>query len=494
MNLYSWLKSHAKARPAKVAIRFKDQEITFSELYKLTDSLATALRKAGIGRDDHITLMLPNMPEFVITYMAGIGAGAVVTLVNPSYTSRELRHILMDSDSKALIIEHDNIDTYEAIAGECPQAVVITAGRDGNFSKWVSEAGSGIMEDRERDDVAVMIYSSGLIGYPMGAMLTQGNLDHNSDLMRICMNADETDTTLTVIPCFHSFSASVNMLSMLRYGGTVYLMKKLDFKELHHAVANCGITAICAVPTLFYGLVFHPDLGDLTYTQMKTLIGGGSALPIEVYNAFREKFNADIRQGYGLTEASPVCSVNQKHLPIKPESIGTTVPGVSARVEDDYGNILKPGQTGEILFKGPNIMKGYYRQEQETKRVITDGWLHTGDLGYIDEDGFIFITGYKKDMVITSGFNVYSREVVNVLNSMPGIRDSAIVGEPDLMRGAIIKAFIVREDASLTEDEVKKFSRKQLAPFKAPRKVEFVPEIPRDAKGKVLTDMLKGSS
>jgi long-chain acyl-CoA synthetase len=158
------------------------------------------------------------------------------------------------------------------------------------------------------------------------------------------------------------------------------------------------------------------------------------------------------------------------------------------------GNIVKPGEVGELLFKGPNIMKGYYKQEQETKRIITDGWLHTGDLGYMDEDGFIYITGYMKDMVITSGFNVYSREVENVLNSMPGIRDSAIIGEPDLMRGAVIKAFIVRDDAALSEDEVKKFARKQLAPFKTPRKVEFVPEIPRNEEGKVLVDVLKGAS
>jgi long-chain acyl-CoA synthetase len=494
MNLYSWLKAHAKARPAKIAIRLKDSEISFGELYRLTDSFGTALHRAGIGIGDHVTLMLPNMPEFVITYMAVIGIGAVVTPVNPSYTSRELKHILSDSDSKALIIEHNNIGTYEAIARECPQANVITTGNEGNFSRWVSESGSGIVEDRDRDDVAAMIYSSGLTGYPMGAMLTQGNLDHNSDLMRICMDCDDSDSTLTVIPCFHSFSASANMLSMLRYGGTIYLMKKLDFRELHHALAACGITAICAVPTLFYGLVYHPDLVGIDYTRMKTLIAGGSALPIEVYDAFKQAFHADIRQGYGITEASPVCSVNQKHLPIRPTSIGTPVPGVTARVEDNKGNTLKPGEVGELLFKGPNIMKGYYKQEQETKRIITDGWLHTGDLGYMDEDGFVYITGYIKDMVITSGFNVYSREVENVLNSMPGIRDSAIIGEPDLMRGAVIKAFIVRDDLALTEDEVKKFARKQLAPFKTPRKVEFVPEIPRNENGKVLMDILKGAS
>ncbi|HNS88670.1 MAG TPA: AMP-binding protein [Deltaproteobacteria bacterium] len=491
MNLYSWLQGHAKERPGKVAIRFRDQEITFRELYRLTDALGTALRGAGVNRDDHVTLMLPNVPEFVLTYMATIGIGAVVTPINPSYTSRELKHILGDSDSRVLVIEQSNRDTYDDIAAECPQKAVITTGPGGSFPEWVTGSGSGIVEDRGRDDVAVMIYSSGLTGYPMGAMLTQGNLDHNSDLLRLCMEADDTDTTLTLIPCFHSFSASVNMLSMLRYGGTIYLMKKLDFRELRHALTDGGVTAICAVPTLFYGLVHHPDLSDIDYAAVRTLIAGGSALSVEVYDAFKEKFHTDIRQGYGITEASPVCSVNRKNRPIKPTSIGQTVPGVAARVQDDEGNILGPGQTGELLFKGPNIMKGYYRREQETRDIIRDGWLHTGDLGYTDEEGYIFITGYKKDMVITSGFNVYSREVTNVLNSLPGIRDSAIIGEPDLMRGAIIKAFVVSDGAELTEDDVKKFARRQLATFKTPRKVVFVPEIPRDGKGRVLFDLLR---
>lgn len=491
MNLYSWLREHARVRPGKVAVRFRDQEITFGELYRLADALGTALSRSGIGRDDHVTLMLPNIPEFIITYMASIGIGAVVTTVNPSYTSRELRHIMSDSDSKVLVMEGDNRGTYDAIARECPQKVVITTGSSGSFHEWVSGGGSGIMEERDRDDTAVMIYSSALTGYPMGAMLTQGNLDHNSDLMRICMEADDTDTTLTLVPCFHSFSASVNMLSMLRYGGTIYLMKKLDFKELAHALTVGGVTAVCAVPTLFYGLVHHPDLTGIDYTNMRTLIAGGSALPMEVYDSFREKFHADIRQGYGITEASPVCSVNQKYRAIKPASIGQTVPGVSVRVEDDDGNVCRPGETGELLFRGPNIMKGYYKRERETREIIRDGWLHTGDLGYVDEEGYIYITGYKKDMVITSGFNVYSREVTNVINSLPGVRDSAITGEPDLMRGAIIKAFVVRDSVDLTEDDVKKFARKQLANFKAPRKVVFVPEIPRDDKGRVMFDLLR---
>lgn len=490
MNIYSWLQTHSRVRPEKIAIKYRDQQITYSELFRLTESLGSALRAAGIRRDDHVTIMLPNIPEFVISYMSIIGIGAIVTPVNPSFTSQELKHILSDSDSRGLIIEHRNMEAYESIHEECPQKVVITTGQDGDFSRWVSSQGKGIAEERELHDVAVMIYSAGLTGYSMGAMLTQGNLMHQSDLLRLCMDGDDTDTTLTIIPCFHSFSASGNMLSMLRYGGTIYLMKKLDFKELRHALLHEGITTISAVPTLFYGLLHHPSLSDIEYSGMKTLVAGGSALSLEIYDAFKERFHADIRQGYGITEASPVCTVNRKHAPIKPSSIGLPVPGVEARVVDDSGHALHPGETGELLFRGPNIMKGYYNHPEETGEIIRDGWLHTGDLGYMDEDGYVFITGYMKDMIITSGFNVYCREVVNVLNSLPGIEDSAIIGEPDLMRGAVIKAFVVRSDQSITEDDVKKYARRQLASYKTPRKVEFVSKIPRDRNGKVIPDLL----
>ncbi|MDT8272301.1 MAG: AMP-binding protein, partial [Desulfomonilia bacterium] len=207
--------------------------------------------------------------------------------------------------------------------------------------------------------------------------------------------------------------------------------------------------------------------------------------------SFRERFQRNIRQGYGITEASPVCSCNYRPFPIKPDSIGRTVPGVQAKVVDEQGAELTPGEHGEILFKGPNIMKGYYRREKETREVISDGWLSTGDLGFMDEDGYIYITGYKKDMVITSGFNVYCREVQNVLNSLPGVRDSAITGEPDLMRGAIIKAFIVCDDPSVSENTIKHAARKLLASYKTPRKVIFVREIPRDEQGKVLFDHME---
>ncbi|HNY66455.1 MAG TPA: AMP-binding protein [Deltaproteobacteria bacterium] len=491
MNIYSWLRDHAAQRPDKVAIRFKDTAITYRELFSLTGKLGTALRDAGISRGDNVAVMLPNIPEFIISYMGAIGIGAVAVPVNPTFTSRELAHILKDSEAKGIVIEENNFSTYGDIQDRFPLNAVITTGESGNFSQWTAGADRGICEDMDLDDTAAMVYSSGLTGNPMGAMLTQRNLDHNSDLMRICGGADDTDTTLTLIPCFHSFSASVNMLSMLRYGGTVYLIKSLDFRELSNVLKNGGITCLCAVPTLFFGLLHHPDVQDVDYSRMKIIIAGGSALSMEVYKGFKERFGVDIRQGYGITEATPVCAYNANNIPLKPMSIGPAVPGVEARIMDDEGRVLGPNEKGEIIFKGPNIMKGYYKKEKETREIIRDGWLYTGDLGYMDEDGYIYITGYKKEMIITSGFNVYNKEVENVLNSIPGVKDSAVVGIPDLMRGAIIKAFVVTSDPNLSESDVKRQARRMLAPYKTPRKVEFVAVIPRDKDGRALVEEIE---
>ncbi len=490
MNLYSWLEAHGKERPDKVCIKTRDREITFAEFRDSTRRLAGALRNAGIKPGDHISMVLPNIPEFVMCYMAIVGMGATVVPVNPAYTARELAHILDDSDSKGIILEQSALESYREVLEERRLGIVITTGPEGNFKQWLGGSPMDLVEDFPPDTVASMVYSSGLTGYPMGAMLTHGNLDHNSDLMRTMMDCTHQDMTMTVIPLFHSFSASVNMLSMLNYGGTIYLMKRVDFKEFAAAVNDGGITAICAVPTLFFGLIHHPDVQGVDYSKVSTLIAGGSALPLQIYNDFKEKYHQELRQGYGITEASPVCSVNRKHRVIKPETIGQTVAHVEVMVVDDQGRPVPTGQHGELLFKGPNIMKGYYKRPAETSEIIKDGWLYTGDLGFVDSEGYITITGYKKEMVITSGFNVYSREVEGVLNEVPGVRDSTIIGVPDLMRGAIIKAYIVRDNPELTEQEIKHFARKRLASYKNPRMIAFVDEIPRDAHGKVILSEL----
>jgi long-chain acyl-CoA synthetase len=490
MNIYSWLKDQAKERPNKLSIRTYNQAFSYHELLRITQSLGTALKAAGIAKGDKVLIVLPNTPEFVISYMTIVGLGAIVVPVNPSYTPWELSYLIANSEAKAIILERSRLETYRDILETSPLEMVITTGEEGNFRQWVNGPAGEIGEDLASDDVAVMLYSSGLTGYPMGAMLTQGNLDHNSEAMRICMDCDETDTTLTVIPLFHSFSASVNMLSMLRLGGTVYLMKKPNFKEMDFALREAGVTAIGAVPTIYFGLIHHPEIPDVDCSGLNTLIAGGSALSMEIFNGFKAKFHKEIRQGYGITEASPVCSVNRKHRPIKPETIGQTIHDVEVLVVDDHNRPLPAYQTGELLFKGPNIMKGYFKFEKETTEILQEGWLHTGDLGFVDDEGYITITGYKKEMIITSGFNVYIREVEGVLNAIPGVKEAVITGVPDLMRGAIVKAYIVTNSRRISEPEVKHEAHKRLAPYKTPRTIAFVPEIPRNKEGGVEWSLL----
>ena len=491
MNIYSWLRDSASDKPGKVCLTYKGRELTYGEFKRLTDAFGTSLRLAGIGRGDFVTMVLPNSSEFMIAYLAIAGIGAVVVPVNPAYSPRELAHILKDSGSKALIIERSKVSNYEAIQAQCPLETVITVGDDGNFQTWVSGKADELGEDMASDDVAAMVYSAGLTGYAMGAMLTHGNLSHNSDLMRQCFNCDETDRALVMIPCFHTFSASANFLSMIRLGASMHVMKGMDLAELKYALTEGGVTTVGAVPPLCFAFVHHPDLQTIDYKRLKAIISGGAALPLEIYHAFKERYGCEIYEGYGLTEASPVCSVNSIHKPVKPGSIGTVVPEVEVRVVDENGADVPVGSGGELIFRGPNVMKGYYRHERETNDIIRDGWLYTGDLGHVDADGYIYITGFKKEMIIVSGFNVYNREVEGVLKSIAGVRDAAIVGLPDLMRGATIRAYVVKEaGAELSEKELKVQARSQLANYKTPREFVFVDAIPRDANGKVLAEQL----
>lgn len=489
MNIHEWVERNAREIPGKTCMRWKDGEITFGELARLTGALGSSLRNAGIGRGDHVTLMLPNCPEFVIAYLAVAGISAASVTVNPAYTARELEHIINDSESKALIITRAGLDTYTKISERCPLKVVITTGEGGDFEEW-TRGGEPLVSEGDGGDTAAIIYSAGLTGQPMGAMLTHRNLFHQADLLYNCFGVDGDDTTLTLIPCFHAFSASVNMLSMIRYGGTMYLMPKLDFAEMYRALTEGGVTVIGGVPALFFGMAFKPELEKVDMGRLKAFISGGAALPVEVYDAFKQRFGCEIYQGYGITEAAPTCATNCGRQENRPASIGPVVPEVSVKIVDDEGRELGPHETGELLFKGPNIMKGYYNQPEATAQMLKNGWLHTGDLGHQDEDGYLYITGYKKEMVIVSGFNVYHREVEGVVSEMPGVRDCAMGGDPDLMRGTLVKVYVVRESEELSERDVKSYAREQLARYKTPRKVIFVDEIPRDAAGKVLRDEL----
>jgi long-chain acyl-CoA synthetase len=392
-------------------------------------------------------------------------------------TPYELSFLLADSDAKVFITQPTLTKRFDEIKNGLPLCRHLLTTDD---LKRIAAAGPYTIDlpDIAPDDPAVMIYTSGLTGKPLGAMLTHHNLLTQSTLLMTICSADETFRGLAVIPHFHSFGAVGNMLGPMWVGAGVVLMERFTLDSIFKTIEKEKVTYIAAVPRLFMGMVFHDKADQYDMSSLKCCITGGSAMPPEFIPLFREKFGVLLVEGYGLTEASPVCSVGRLEMPVKPGSIGTPIPGVRVRVVDGARRELPTGEIGELLIQGDNVMKGYYKDPDMTAKVIRDGWLHTGDLARIDEDGYIFLTGRIKRMVITSGFNVYPVEVETVLNMHPSVQASRIESKPDLLRGEIVKALIVpRPGMPPDEKGIMKHCRTYLSSYKIPREIEFVDKI-----------------
>ncbi|HTZ38782.1 MAG TPA: AMP-binding protein, partial [Syntrophales bacterium] len=332
--------------------------------------------------------------------------------------------------------------------------------------------------DAAEDDPAVMIYTSGLTGKPLGAVLTHGNLIAQSGLLVALFDGSQDDTGLSLIPLFHSFGAVANMLNPILMGACVVMLDAFSIESIFKAIETEKVTYMTAVPRVYLGMLLQEGTEKFDLSSLKFCVTGGSAMPPAYMPQFEKKFKVPLREGYGLTEASPVCSVTRLHTEQKPGSIGVPIPGVQARIVDPNDRDLPRGEIGELIVRGPNIMKGYYKDDAATAQVLRNGWLHTGDLALIDADGHIFLKGRTKRMIITSGFNVYPREVEIVLNMHPAVLDSKAIGKPDLMRGEVVKALVVKKKgADADEKAILKHCRAYLSSYKIPREIEFVDRL-----------------
>jgi long-chain acyl-CoA synthetase len=463
--------------PDNTALIYEDQTIDYRTLDRAVSALAHHFQALGLGKGDKAALMLPNCPEFVVAYFACQKIGAVAVTLNVLSTSYELSHLLADSDARVFITQPALTRRFEEIRKDLPLCRHLLTTDD--LKRIAAEGPITIdIPDIAPDDPAVMIYTSGLTGKPLGAMLTQHNLLTQSDLIRIVCKGTEHFRSLAVIPLFHSFGAVVNMLAPIRVGARIVLMERFTLDSIFKTIDKEKVNYIAAVPRLFMGMVFHDKADQYDVSSLEFCITGGSAMPPEFIPLFREKFGVLLVEGYGLTEASPVCSVSRLEMPVKPGSIGTPIPGARARVVDEAGRELPTGEIGELLIQGDNVMKGYYKNPEMTAKVIREGWLHTGDLARIDEGGYIFLTGRLKRMVITSGFNVYPVEVETVLNMHPCVQASRIEGKPDLIRGEIVKALIVPKPGVAPDEKgIMKHCRMYLSSYKIPREIEFVDKI-----------------
>ena len=471
-------------RPVLIA---ENNRITYKQLSLAVEAVAQSLKNLGMGKGDKVALMLPNIPEFVYCYLAVVQSGAVVAPLNTASTPSELLYALNDSDAKILITQLSAEKKYREIKERLISCRTLYLVDNGNhpFSsndEGSANATSSFSATIDPDDPAVMIYTAGLTGRPLGAVLTHRNLCAQLDMIQPILRREPDDVGLSLIPLFHSFGGTVNMLNVIQAGCSTVLMDRLTMDSLFSAIEREKISYICAVPRLFIGMVFHEKASKYDLSSLKLCVTGGSAMPPDFIPVFEQKFGIRILEGYGLTEASPACSFNRLEHVAKPGSIGTALTGIDIKIIDDDGRELPRNTVGEVLVRGDNVMKEYYKNEQATASVIRENWLQTGDLGRMDDEGYIFLTGRKKRMIITSGFNVYPREVETVLNLHPAVQDSRVIGREDLLRGELVTAQIVPRNGLRPDDkEIIRHCKEYLSAYKVPREIEYVSKIKESA-------------
>ncbi|OPY86297.1 MAG: Long-chain-fatty-acid--CoA ligase [Syntrophaceae bacterium PtaU1.Bin231] len=481
MDLGRMLEATASRFGERTAFLYEDDAISYERLNRSVSAFANYLKTLGLGRGDHIAVMLANCPEFVVSYFAIQKLGGVAVTLNVLSTPYELRHLLGNSDSRAFITSASAAKRYEEIKPEIPlcRHLILADGESSPFPKALAEGPfTFAIPDIGPDDPAVMIYTAGLTGKPRGAVLTHNNLYTQSNLLRSICQADESARGLAIIPFFHSFGAVANMLAVIRVGASAVLMDHFTLDSIFGAIERQKVTYIAAVPRLFLGMVFHDRKANFDVSSLRFCVTGGAAMPPDFIPVFEKEFHVKILEGYGLTEGSPVSSFNRLDIPPKTGSIGVAIPGVEIRIVDEQDREVTRGTVGELVIRGENVMKGYYKDEEATAQVMRNGWLHSSDLGFMDEEGYIFLTGRKKRMVITSGFNVYPREVEIVLEMHPAVRKARVEGKADLLRGEIVKAFVVKKAGAAVEDrELSRYCRTYLSSYKVPREIEFVDRI-----------------
>ena len=509
LNMAMLLELSARRDPGKVAVILDDIKLRYAEVNGAANTIANGLVKLGVGPGDKVAMMLPNTPHFVICYYAILKTGATVVPLNVLFKRHEIAYHLEDSDSVALIAWEGFLE--EATEGfrrveSCRHLLVAQAPAGmGTGSGGLPDGAlplNALLADNPPtfdtfqtmpDDTAVILYTSGTTGRPKGAELTHFNMLFNAMVCVEKLLPVKTDEVgLGALPLFHSFGQTCVMNTMLYAGGTLTLLPRFEPQKALEVMARDRVTLFAGVPTMYFYLLNFPEADKYDLSALRTCVSGGSAMPVEVMHAFNKKYNVTILEGYGLSETSPVASFNHLDRPPKPGSIGTPIWGVEMRCVDSEGREVQVGELGEIVIRGHNVMKGYYKRPEATAEAIKGGWFYTGDLAFMDEDGYFFIKDRVKDMIIRGGFNVYPREVEEVLYGHPAIAEAAVIGVPDPALGEEIKAVVaLKPGQAVSEQELIAYCKERLAAYKYPRSVEFRETLPKTATGKILKRELK---
>jgi long-chain acyl-CoA synthetase len=486
-NLAGILTDTAAKHGDRTAFKLDDVELTYALLDDASARVAALLKSKGVEPGDRVGLMLPNVPYFPAIYYGILRAGGTVVPMNVLLKGREVTYYLQDPGAKLVLAWHGFAEAAEEGAAQAGAECILVV--PGEFEQLLGghEPDPELVE-RSGDDTAVILYTSGTTGQPKGAELTHSNLRRNISAVIRFTGFDDNSVLLGALPLFHSFGQTCTMNCAVCSGATVTMLPRFDPEKALEIIERDRVTVFQGVPTM-YNALLHAERADSTdATCLRICMSGGAAIPVELIRAFEDKFGCAILEGYGLSETSPVASFNHPDIGRKPGSIGTPIDGVEMQVWDDDGNELPQGEVGEIVIRGHNIMKGYWERPDATADAIdADGWFRTGDMAKVDEDGFFFIVDRKKDLIIRGGYNVYPREIEEVLYEHPAVQEAAVVAMPDEALGEEVGAAVVLcKGESLTADELKSWVKEQVAAYKYPRKIWFLDELPKGPTGKIL--------
>ena len=487
MNLASNLANCTQAQADRAVLRLGETTVTYRDLDQASARVTGLLRRFGIEPGDRIAIMLPNVSEFAITYYGVLRAGGVVVPMNPLLKSREIAYYLADSEAKLIFAWHGVADEAQLGAKEA-EAEVIVVDPVGFGGLVAATSAVPDVVDRDGDDTAVILYTSGTTGQPKGAELTHANLARNVEVVcRDLIELTPGDMIFGGLPLFHSFGQTVGLNSAVSAGACLTLLPRFDPGQALRLLAEHRATVFAGVPTMYGALLAQPDRDLHDVTALRVCVSGGAAMPVELMRGFEQAFGCVILEGYGLSETSPVASFNHPHRERKPGSIGTPIQGVQLRVVAESGTEVPQGEVGEIAIRGHNVMKGYWRRPVETASAIPDGWFRTGDLGRVDEDGYFYIVDRKKDLIIRGGYNVYPREVEEVLYEHPAVAEAAVIGVPHPELGEEVAAAVaLKPGAAATPEQLSDHVKSQVAAYKYPRLVWIVGALPKTATGKIL--------
>jgi long-chain acyl-CoA synthetase len=485
-NLAGLLSEAAARSPGRIAVKLGELQLSYADLDEAAGRVAGLLRAKGMRPGDRIGLMLPNVPYFAVAYYGILRAGGVVVPMNVLLKEREVSYYLGDSDARLMFAWHEFADAAHAGSDDANADCLLV--EPGDFESLLarSEHSPEVVE-RGRSQTAVILYTSGTTGTPKGAELTHDNLGRNVEIAIGLFRIGDDAVTLGALPLFHSFGQTCGLNATVRAGGCLTLMPRFDPGRALDVIERDRVTVFQGVPTMYTALLNHPERERFDVSTLRVCVSGGAAMPVEVMRSFEDAFGCVILEGYGLSETSPIASFNHPDRERKPGSIGTPVDGVQMRVVAEDGEELSVGEVGEIVIRGHNVMNGYWRRPEATAEAIRDGWFHSGDLARVDRDGYFFIVDRKKDMVIRGGYNVYPREIEEVLYEHPAVRELAVIGVPHPELGEEVAAAIVlAPGASVDEAEIVDFVKGQVAAYKYPRLVWFVDELPKGPTGKIL--------